>query len=547
MCQPSFPLCTLSGLLVIFWTCAGQSSVFSQEATGSKSAALTRFLDEQTLLVARADLTSLDAASLSAMLARIAPAGDTRFPSQLTRLEEQVRSLQRTLSASGIRELYCIFSLLDLPKEPYFVVAPLNPGANAASVAEILQSALKFEGGAGIEGNAVLGSAAVVERLKTLQPAARPEFARGLDRSDAPLQIVVAPSEDSRRVIRDMLPRLPEEIGGASGKTLADGFRWATLGVQFPPKTSLALTVQARDAESAAALRGMIMSASQLLVAMPEVRKRVPQADELARLFMPRLAGDQLNLTISEQNGQIEQALQALATPLQAARTSAGRMQSMNNFKQVGLALHNYHDVHGRLPPQAIRSKEGRALLSWRVAILPYLDAEELYKQFHLDEPWDSAHNKRLIEKMPAVFASPHLGDERIRGGLTSYLAPLTQRPPANPPPGPYKAKGARASAKREMVFDRLGGSKLQDITDGTSNTVLVVEANPKAATEWTRPDDLVIDDSDMTKDLRGQPDEGFCTLFGDGSARFLKVSLESEILLRLFQMNDGQPVGPIR
>jgi hypothetical protein len=68
-------------------------------------------------------------------------------------------------------------------------------------------------------------------------------------------------------------------------------------------------------------------------------------------------------------------------------------LQLNNQMKQLGLALHNYAAANGHLPPAVSRGPDGKPLLSWRVAILPYLEEEQLYKQFHQDEPWDSPHN----------------------------------------------------------------------------------------------------------------------------------------------------------
>ena len=87
------------------------------------------------------------------------------------------------------------------------------------------------------------------------------------------------------------------------------------------------------------------------------------------------------------------------------------------NLKRIGLAMHNYQSAKGHFPAAAITGKDGKPLLSWRVAILPYLEdydghmREDLYKAFRLDEPWDSPHNKALLSRMPAVFASPRKGD----------------------------------------------------------------------------------------------------------------------------------------
>src|SRR5262249_39005449 len=79
-----------------------------------------------------------------------------------------------------------------------------------------------------------------------------------------------------------------------------------------------------------------------------------------------------------------------------------------NNLRQLGLAIRQYHEQHGNLPPAAISDPGGKPLLSWRVAILPYLgkDGAELYKKFRLTEAWDSPHNKKLLEKMPGIFAA---------------------------------------------------------------------------------------------------------------------------------------------
>ena len=87
-------------------------------------------------------------------------------------------------------------------------------------------------------------------------------------------------------------------------------------------------------------------------------------------------------------------------------REDSLRAHSTNKMKQIGLAMHNFHDSHRRFPARAERIGKGNPLLSWRVHILPLVGQVKLYKQFHFDEPWDSPHNKKLIEKMPAVFRS---------------------------------------------------------------------------------------------------------------------------------------------
>lgn len=103
-----------------------------------------------------------------------------------------------------------------------------------------------------------------------------------------------------------------------------------------------------------------------------------------------------------------------------ASEDAQKRIQSQQNLKKIGVAIQSWHDVFDRFPTNTY-GKNGKPLLSWRVEILPYVDAADLYYQFHLDEPWDSDQNRRLISKMPDVFRAPGV-DEREK---TVYLAPV--------------------------------------------------------------------------------------------------------------------------
>ena len=84
-----------------------------------------------------------------------------------------------------------------------------------------------------------------------------------------------------------------------------------------------------------------------------------------------------------------------------------GAVQCVNNLKQIALAMHNFHAGNNAFPRPAILDEKGKPLLSWRVAILPYIDQQALYDKFKLDEPWDSPHNKALLKEMPAIYRCP--------------------------------------------------------------------------------------------------------------------------------------------
>src|SRR5262249_27633770 len=91
---------------------------------------------------------------------------------------------------------------------------------------------------------------------------------------------------------------------------------------------------------------------------------------------------------------------------VQSSREAARRAQCTNNLKQIMLAMHNFHRANNKFPGDII-DKDGKPLLSWRVALLPYLEAQDLYNRFKLDEPWDGPHNKELLKEMPRLFTCP--------------------------------------------------------------------------------------------------------------------------------------------
>ena len=194
--------------------------------------------------------------------------------------------------------------------------------------------------------------------------------------------------------------------------------------------------------------------------------------------------------------------IETMLPAITAARSAARRAQSTNNMKQIGLAFHNFHSANDHFPGN-IRSKAGKPLLSWRVAILPYLEQNALYEQFHQDEPWDSDHNKKLIDMMPSTYVVP---GAKVKPGKTSYFA-------LNGP---------------DTIVTKDGeGTQINQIVDGTSNTIVVVEA--KRDIPWTKPDDIPFDASKDEKlpQVGGYFEGGFSVLIADGSVRFIKETID--------------------
>jgi prepilin-type processing-associated H-X9-DG protein len=201
---------------------------------------------------------------------------------------------------------------------------------------------------------------------------------------------------------------------------------------------------------------------------------------------------------------------------IRSSREAARRAECTNNLKQIGLAMHLYHDANGCFPPAAIVDKDGRPLLSWRVAILAYIDSGALYAKLHLDEPWDSPHNRSLLEPTPRVYACP--SDQDRKPGMTGYQAVI----------GP--------STAFTPDFKPL---KMSDFTDGLNMTLLVGES--RQAVPWTKPEDVAFNMTIPNSGLgsfHGYHNNGFNVLMGDGAVRFIQRTIPQETLEAILTPN---------
>jgi len=211
------------------------------------------------------------------------------------------------------------------------------------------------------------------------------------------------------------------------------------------------------------------------------------------------------------------------------------KRRSEANLRQITLALSDYALERRHLLPAAICDrKSGRPLLSWRVALLPRIGQEDLYKQFKLDESWDGPNNKKLLEKMPNVYAPP--GAES-RGVLTCYR-------------GLTAAEGSPHRTAWETLVDKeapLGfwGGRFPpgERFDGTSNTIFVVETSEMV--EWTKPGELDYDAKKPLPKLGGVFKDGFHVGLMDGAVLFFSSRMD-DATLRGFITTNGREPGDI-
>lgn len=185
---------------------------------------------------------------------------------------------------------------------------------------------------------------------------------------------------------------------------------------------------------------------------------------------------------------------------------------SAANLERIGQAFQAYYKEHGAFPAGAIHIG-GRPLLSWRVALLPYLGEEELFRQFKLDEPWNSRNNRRLLKSIPKVYKMPGMDEER-----TSYLALVGN----------------------SFALRQLHGRTEDEFTDGLENTILVVEVDKSLAVPWTEPRDFrppVPLDS-----VRQINPDGLLALWATGDVGWLPLDTKPHLLMAMFTLDGGEP-----
>ena len=217
--------------------------------------------------------------------------------------------------------------------------------------------------------------------------------------------------------------------------------------------------------------------------------------------------------------------LVALLLPaIQAAREAARRNTSMNNIKQIMLSLLNYESAHGHFPAHASCDDTGKPLLSWRVHMLPYLDQTQLYDRFHLDEPWDSEHNLKIISLIPELFLDPS-SRLQVTDGRPHYL-------------GVQGSNSIFQGLKKE-------GIRFRDIIDGSSNTLAILQVNDEYASIWTQPKDWEMDKRAPLRGLSNSLHPGiFLGGICDGSVHSISVDIDPTTFKHLLMFNDGQVVN---
>ncbi len=475
--------------------------------------------DTIALISWRMDAAEQDLQFLYSMLGSGDP--DLQMPKRLSQL-----------AVSGVREAACVVSLNNLmggPANPVriVIVDRGNFGQSAAGqvLAELVMTgnpdeALVTKPWTGSR-NAPEAKSDDLDRRNAI--ALREQFADAFRQlGDHRIRLAVAIGPDQRRVMAEFLSATLREVSeSAPGSPVlpdfdATGFasaiRWVAMGIDSPQASDFEFQLQIgmADEASARALADFAPALCQQL--MESLKESLPAALREAKQLSPTfaVAGHTVAIRLLDKNGR-----DATGRLLSVTEVENDSMSIRQDLRNLVIAFHNYHNAHKHFPAIGSRTDDGQPLLSWRVHILPFIGQHALYDQFHLDEPWDSPHNKSLVEKMPVIFQAAESANA-IEQGLANYLLP--------------NGKGA--------IFRDFENRQFRDITDGTSNTAILLEVSDERAVIWTKPEDWSFDPEHPSAGLGGHIDGRIHFARADGSVAV--VSPDDQSLRALITSDAG-------
>lgn len=490
-------------------------------------AAIQQVATKDLLAVAYVDIDSIDAdACLTwAIQQELIPDEDA---AEIRGVSAMVQGLLQQASKAGVDHVFAVAQQQDLTFQgpPLFVFSVVE-GKEASKTVKSLRRIIgllqlpNFE--LDVFNQSILGGTAEqIAKAKSVPIVTRQRLLTAWKKfggHDAGAFIIG--SDDTRRSIRELLPQLDAPFEMVNGKLVSDHLISVGVMVSLPDEIDAKFVVQAADDQAAKDVQAALLAAKRLLGTKDsEFAAPVPAIGVAAiENVSPEVKGTEVVLDF--------QALlsdkQVLASLLEPARVGSRKTQRQNNLRKAILAMLNYDSANGTLPAYANFDDAGKPLLSWRVLILPYLDQNELYKQFKLDEPWNSPHNIKLVSKMPEFYADPSRELKALaEAGRTRMVVPRSEG----------------------TMFYGQEGATFKQITDGSSNTIAIVNVVPERAVIWTQPVDWDVDLENPKGGLfDGQNKEAVFSR-GDGSTGVFEKDVPAN-RVRAMLTKDGGEIVP--
>ena len=481
-----------------------------------------------------------------------------RFDEEFGQFQEMIGGHPRDVFSAGLGDLFCVYN------DPTSMPLPIGIGpVVVASVAdrEVLETTLrKLSTMAQAEANGeftiresekddatffsvqIQGGVPVVPTIMVtdkwivgcIMPGAAQSFAARLQGRLKSWQ----PSEE----VENALAAMPKEFASISVSDPRPGYQtmmtWAPMGVGMLESNVLPeISRQNPD------------------IQMPFGIQDLPSAQELVEPMFPNVSVS----TVDEQGAHVTSrqsvpglpvgnvasaavlpVMVALLLPaVQQAREAARRTQSMNNLKQLMLAMHNHHDVYRHFPQGTFENAElePEQRLSWMYKLLPFIEQANVYEQIDKDAAWDSEQNKPIAELVLPVLLNPSAVEPEM--GALDYVGISGI--------GPDSAS-LKNNDPKAGIFGYNRKTRIRDITDGTSNTVAIMDSSERGKS-WLQGGKSNIRGFTQQPYING-PDGiggphvgGVNAAFADGSVRFISENIDPKVLEALATKAGGEVV----
>ncbi|HVX10446.1 MAG TPA: M56 family metallopeptidase [Pirellulales bacterium] len=299
------------------------------------------------------------------------------------------------------------------------------------------------------------------------------------------------------------------------------GFEGSLTGICKSPEQAVATSKFARNYLT---LAGQAIPLALSPSTLPEEYQSLDVGGSLTRFLSEvKINTDGTNVTVkgkipAEFVGPFAAATKGLLARQTEELQARDKRDEQTHIAKLGRlveALNSYYDAHGHYPPAAAVGADGKTLHSWRVELLPYLGEQSLFDSYRLDEPWDSEHNKPLVERIPSAYGTSQWSAK----GHTDYFV--------------VTGNGT--------LFDTDQPTKRESITDAPGETILVLQSNQKVP--WTKPVDIETSaDHNTLRPFRGHG-KGFYAAFADGTVRLVSKATDPASIRAMFTKAGGDEV----
>ncbi|MFK8112214.1 MAG: DUF1559 domain-containing protein [Rubripirellula sp.] len=443
----------------------------------------TPYLEASTAMLVEVDLQKLDLGALDAWLGELMGADGKTESAEIRTAQGMLESLKN----AGASRAFITASTRSVTDRGPIVIVPCQNTAIVEGLATVAMQSLWKGDGKKVHASekvVLVGTTSAIDRVVGGTGAERSDLITALkQRADGfDHSLVFTLPTESRQILASLWPdRMPESSPlQFSPRAVVEDVNRVILSFRLPPHPEFLIKIETTGFVASERINSMLDKA---LVMDPKSKESI------------RVEVSPESVTIQATPTEIQRLAEAMMAPVIVRSAQKSTMSAM---KQLGIAIHNYVVTNEHLPPRCFTAADATPLLSWRVALCPFIEQQTLYNAIQLDQSWDSPANA-----MHTATAIPLYMSAQKATAKTTLRAPVF--------PG-------------SLWYGDGPPKKFADVIDGLQNTIALIDAPSAAAIEWTNPKSWILSAEDPMSDVFGERNV-VTVLMLDGSARRLKKS----------------------